>query len=105
MDWEAGEGVGPIGFFSRLQTRGFGSKDVAKERLRLTLVNDRAGVAPHLIEKVREDMIKAASKYLEIDGSAVSFSLSNSDASVALVANIPVRRIKRAGEINGSRRS
>ncbi|MGE5485385.1 MAG: cell division topological specificity factor MinE [Ignavibacteriales bacterium] len=97
--------MGAIGFLSRLQPRGFGSRDVAKERLRLTLVNDRAGVAPHLLEKVRADMIEAASKYLEIDGSAVTFTLSNSDASVALVANMPVRRIKRASEIDGAARS
>lgn len=97
--------MGPIGFFSRLQTGAFGSKDVAKERLRLTLVNDRAGVAPHLLEKVRADMLEAASRYLEIDGSEVSFSLSNSEKSVSLVANIPVRRVKRASEVNGLRTS
>lgn len=95
--------MGAIGLFNRLQPRGFGSKDVAKERLRLTLVNDRAGVAPHFLDQLKEEMINAASKYVEIDISGISLGLSNSDSSVALVANIPVRRVKRSSENPGIR--
>lgn len=71
------------------------SKKVAKERLRLVLVHDQVGVSPHLLEALKEDLIKVISEYLEIDQSGLEVSLSRSDDTVALVANIPILRIKR----------
>lgn len=73
------------------------SKNVAKERLRLVLVHDRANVSPHLLESLKEDLIKVISQYMEIDESALEVNLDNSDNTVALVANIPVVRMKRTG--------
>ncbi len=74
------------------------SKNVAKERLRLVLVHDRANVSPQLLESLKEDLIKVISNYMEIDENALEVNLDSSDDSVALVANIPVVRMKR---ING----
>jgi cell division topological specificity factor len=61
-------------------------------------VNDRIGIAPLFLEKLKEEMTVAVSKYVEIDGPAISLGVSNSETSVSLVASIPVRRIRRAGE-------
>jgi len=66
------------------------SKNVAKERLRLVLVHDRSSISPHILNALKEDMIKVISTYMEIDEEALEVSLSNEDESVALVANIPV---------------
>jgi len=71
------------------------SKDVAKERLRLVLVHDRASLSPQLLEMLKTDLIQVLSKYMEIDEEALEMNLSNIDKSVALVANIPVKRMKR----------
>lgn len=71
------------------------SKNVAKERLRLVLVHDRADVSPQLLDNLKEDLIKVISNYMEIDESALEVNLDNSDNTVALVANIPVLRMKR----------
>lgn len=73
------------------------SKNVAKERLRLVLVHDRSNVSPHLLEALKEDLIKVISDYMEIDEGALEVNLDSSDDSVALVANIPVIRMKRTG--------
>jgi cell division topological specificity factor len=67
------------------------SKTVAKERLRLVLVHDRANVSPQLLETLKEELIKVISKYTEIDNSALEVSINNSEHSVVLVANIPIR--------------
>ena len=72
-----------------------GSKNVAKERLRLVLVHDRANVSPHLLEDLKEDLIRTISNYMEIDERALEVQLNNDDSSVALIANIPVVKIKR----------
>ncbi len=73
------------------------SKNVAKERLRLVLVQDRANaLSDEMMNALREDMIAVISKYMEIDQQALEVSLSKSEDEIALVANIPVLRIKRA---------
>ncbi len=70
------------------------SKDVAKERLRLVLVHDRASVSPQFLEMLKNDLIQVISRYMEIDEN-IDVNLTSVDGTVALVANIPVRRMKR----------
>jgi cell division topological specificity factor len=84
-------------FISRFFGRDTGnSKNVAKERLRLVLVHDRANVSPQLLENLREDLIDVINKYLEIDQTALEVSLNTAvDDSIALVANIPILGVRR----------
>ncbi len=84
-------------FISRLFGRE-ASKDVAKERLRLVLVHDRASVSPHIMASIREEIIQVINRYLEIDEANVEMGLTHDERMVALTANIPVRRVKRALE-------
>ncbi|WP_088554543.1 cell division topological specificity factor MinE [Calderihabitans maritimus] len=72
------------------------SKQVAKERLRLVLVHDRTSMSPHILEALKEDLIKVISNYMEIDEKSLEVSLNREADSVALVANIPVIRLKRS---------
>lgn len=71
------------------------SKNVAKERLRLVLVHDRANVSPELLSSLKNDLIKVISNYMVIDEKALEVSLDSNDSQVALVANIPVKSMKR----------
>lgn len=71
------------------------SSDVAKERLRLVLVHDRAMVSPALLEMLKGEMVEVISRYLEIDEDGMEVHLSSSDQMAALVASIPVRRVLR----------
>jgi cell division topological specificity factor len=73
------------------------SKSVAKERLRLVLVHDRANVSPQILQSLKEDLIKVISDYMEIDTDGLEVNFDNDDNSVALVANIPIKRVKRLG--------
>ncbi len=72
-----------------------GSKDIAKERLRFVLVHDRVNVSPQFMEVLKDDMIKVISNYMEINEKDMEVSLTSTKSSVALVANIPVNRMKR----------
>lgn len=71
------------------------SKNVAVERLRLVLVHDRASVSLGLMESLKEDLITVITKYMEIDEAAMEINLNSEERSAALIANIPVKRIKR----------
>lgn len=71
------------------------SKNVAKERLRLVLVHDRANVSPHMLKSLKEDLYRVISEYMEIDQHRLEVNLEQDDDSVALVANIPVIKMKR----------
>lgn len=73
------------------------SAEVARERLRLVLVHDRASVSPQFLERLKEDLIRVISEYMEIDTEQLDVHLSTEQNQAALVANIPVRRVKRAG--------
>jgi len=70
------------------------SRQIARDRLQVVLVHDRASVSPKLMEQMQNEIIHVVSKYMEIDRRSVEISLANDDESVALVANIPVNRMK-----------
>ena len=70
----------------------------------MVLVHDRASVAPQVWEALKIDLIRVISSYLDIDEAAMDLQLERENDSVALVANIPVRRVKRpaTGENGGA---
>lgn len=74
------------------------SKDVAKDRLRLILINDRSSLSPQVLENIRREILEVISKYVEIDSSEVEIALTKTDMEEgnlpALVANIPIRKAK-----------
>jgi cell division topological specificity factor len=76
-----------------------GSKDVARERLRLVLIHDRSLVSPELINALKADLIQVIQKYMDIDVESLLVNLENEDDSVALVANIPIKGLKRVANI------
>lgn len=79
----------------RLLGRETKSKDIAKQRLRLVLVQDRMGVSPQFMEALKREIIAVLSRYVEIDERNLEVNLTSHDTSMALVANIPVRSIRR----------
>ncbi|MBI2264865.1 MAG: cell division topological specificity factor MinE [Armatimonadetes bacterium] len=72
---------------------------VARDRLRLVLIQDRSNVSPQLLETLKEEMIEVISRYLEIDMSSLEVGFEHRENTVALNANIPIIRIKRSTPI------
>lgn len=70
------------------------SKEIARDRLKVVLIHDRANISPEVMEHLRDDIIKVISNYMEINQKDMEISLANDDDSVALVANIPVQKMK-----------
>jgi cell division topological specificity factor len=80
-------------------TRMFGhsprSANVAKERLHLVLAHDRADISPEILEALKDEIVNAISKHIEIDRANVEVSISRTERSQRLVANIPLASSRR----------
>ena len=70
------------------------SSDLAHQRLKFVLLNDRTNISPEMMENIKNDIIQVISKYMEINQNAMEVSLENDSDSVALVASIPVSSVK-----------
>jgi len=82
-----------LDFFMRFFRGEDQSKQVAKERLRLVLVQDRVQLSAQALDSLKEELIAVISKYLEIDEAGPEVVLERDGDSVALVATIPVKRV------------
>ena len=86
-----------MGFLSSFFGGSSGSSQKAKDRLRIVLIHDRTDISPQLMENLRRDIIGVLTQYMDIDSSKIELDLDRDEQAVALVANIPVLRIKRGG--------
>lgn len=73
-------------------------KDMAKERLKLILIHDRAHVSPEILEDIKEDILKVISKYFEIDNEEIDVKMTKMEElqgeAPALIASIPIKKMK-----------
>lgn len=76
------------------------SSNVAKDRLKLVLVSDRANCSPEIMEQIKNDIITVISKYVEIDSEGLDIKITQTESEgnngtvPALFANIPIKDIK-----------
>ncbi|MDH7568880.1 MAG: cell division topological specificity factor MinE [Armatimonadota bacterium] len=71
------------------------SGEMAKERLRSVLVQDRAGTSPQLVETMREEVLRAISRHAEIDANNARLVIAADGTTVSLEAKVPIRSLKR----------
>ena len=84
-----------MGLFDLFKKKNSG--DVAKDRLKLLLVSDRANCSPDVMELIKNDIINVISKYMIIDTDGLDIQItqtesdSNNGMVPALSANIPIK--------------
>lgn len=76
------------------------SKDAAKERLHLVLMQDRANISADFLALMKQEIIEVIKKYIDVDENAIDVRLtnkSNEDGTTGapvLYANIPIMSVK-----------
>ena len=75
------------------------SGEVAKDRLKLLLISDRANCSPEIMEAI--NIIKVITKYMEIDSEGLDIQITQTESEgkngtvPVLCANIPVKDMKK----------
>jgi len=94
---------GIANFFKRLmksESKQAPSKETAKERLHLVLMQDRANVSADFLELMKQEIIEVIKKYIEVEESAIDVRLTKemkedgTQGAPSLYANIPILNIK-----------
>lgn len=91
-----------LGFFRQTDAEKESTKDVACNRLRVVLMQDRTNLTPELLERMRGELVELLSKYLEMDKEALELNLEQDGDQVALMLSIPVIRAKDEEEIKAA---
>ncbi|MCI8301078.1 MAG: cell division topological specificity factor MinE [Lachnospiraceae bacterium] len=80
------------------------SGEIARDRLKLLLVSDRANCSPEVMEKIKNDIIQVISKYMEIDAEGLDIQITQTESEgnngnvPALYANIPIKDMKHSSD-------
>ena len=67
------------------------SKDTAKQRLKLVLIQDRLELAPEKLEEMKKEIWEVVSKYMIVDDDFMEFEVRRMDDLTVLVSNIEVK--------------
>lgn len=76
------------------------SKNAAKERLHLVLMQDRAHVSADFLDLMKQEIVDVIKKYIDVDENEMDVKLTNksnddgTSGAPALFANIPIMAIK-----------
>ena len=67
------------------------SKDTAKQRLKLVLIQDRLELAPDKLEEMKKEIWNVVSKYMVVNEEFMEFDVRRLDELTVLVSNIEVK--------------
>lgn len=70
-----------------------GSKDDAKQRLKILLIHDQVDLTQGQMEAMKAEILEIVAKYVEVDGANVTFKLNRDEGEIALISSFPVRRV------------
>lgn len=78
------------------------TKDVACNRLKFVLMQDRTNLTPELMDRMRKELVELLSRYVEMDKEALELGFEQEGNQMALMLSIPVLRAKDEAEIEAT---
>ena len=88
-----------LSLFKQTESKEENAKDVACNRLRVVLMQDRTNLTPELLQRMRKELVELLSKYVEMDKDALELNFDQEGDQMALMLSIPVIRAKDEAEI------
>lgn len=88
-----------LSLFKQTEKEEENAKDVACNRLRVVLMQDRTNLTPELLQRMRKELVELLSKYVEMDKDALELNFDQEGDQMALMLSIPVIRAKDEKEI------
>ena len=88
-----------LSLFKQTETEKENAKDVACNRLRVVLMQDRTNLTPELLQRMRRELVELLSRYVEMDKDALELNFDQEGDQMALMLSIPVIRAKDEAEI------
>ncbi len=88
-----------LSLFKQTETEKENAKDVACNRLRVVLMQDRTNLTPELLQRMRRELVELLSRYVEMDKDALELNFDQEGDQMALMLSIPVIRAKDEKEI------
>ena len=82
-------------FLERLFKREPNSASQAKERLKLVLIHDRVDITPGALAALKDELIEVISRHVDIDPDAVRIDIDQEGREQRLIADIPLRQVRR----------
>lgn len=85
-----------MGLFSRKKQ----SSNVAKDRLKLVLIHDRANCNTEVIEMMKQEIIAVIKRYMEVDEEGLEINMGTTSSEYQngvvpmLSANIPIKNMR-----------
>ena len=67
----------------------------AKERLKLVLIHDRTDLSDETFGKMKDEILKVISKYIEVDPASVNIRVTHEGREQRLMADIPIKAARR----------
>ena len=88
-----------LSLFKQTESEEESAKNVACNRLRVVLMQDRTNLTPELLQRMRRELVELLSKYVEMDKDALELNFDQEGDQMALMLSIPVIRAKDEKEI------
>ncbi|MDR1392249.1 MAG: cell division topological specificity factor MinE [Clostridiales bacterium] len=89
---------------SKIFGRKNASKDVAKGRLKLVLIHDKANVNSDLLKIIKSEIMQVLMKYTDATNEDIDIHITSTESEdgegfvPALTANIPIKNMKKPNE-------
>ena len=88
-----------FGFFNKRPP----SKNMAKNRLEMVLIQDRLNCSTQVLEMLKNDILKVIANYMEYDEQELQIQITQPNpaeegGSPVLYANIPIKNLRKVGK-------